>query len=346
MGQGGVQRIIFQLCKGNKDIPQCVASSGGYYVNELNRLDINHYLIDDIEIKNPITILRTIKKLNHIINKERISIVHTHHRMAAFYGRLLIIRNRKLEHIYTSHNVFHNKRFFTRFALKNAKIVAVGKGVRDNLSTKFGIPSEQITVIRNAIDTTEKGGELNQTIENLKKDGKYIIGAIGRLSKQKGFDVLLHAIKIVVTECPHVYLVIVGDGKERESLKKLIFDLDINDFVLLLGYQKDVLCIINQFEFIVAPSRWEGFPLTPIEAFSQRKTVITTNIPGNNELIIDNVNGLLIDVDDYKDLANKIVLLVNNFDLKDEMCKRAFDAYINRFDYEIFLKEYRKVYGL
>lgn len=85
MGQGGAEKVVYQLCKDNKKATQFVASCGGKYVEELNKVGVKHIMIPDIDRKNPVLILKTIVILLRTIKKYKIDIVHSHHRMAAFY---------------------------------------------------------------------------------------------------------------------------------------------------------------------------------------------------------------------------------------------------------------------
>lgn len=346
MGQGGAQKIVYQLCSGNNDIPQCVASAGGAYVDELKEQKIPHYLIPDIDGKNPFIILKTIKTLWSIVKKEKVDIIHTHHRMAAFYARIIMLLNPRLKHIYTAHNVFYGKRLLMRFALKNSRVVAVGDGVFRNLRDEYNIDKKRITVIYNAIDSKEIHHTKLSEIEELKKKGMYVIGGIGRLSKQKGFDILIKATALLKEPFPNLMVVIVGDGEDRPILEALVEKMNLKNSVLFLGYQSDVLDIISQLEFVVLPSRWEGLPLTPIEAFSQSRTIIVSNIPGNNEVVTDNKNGLLFKVDDYRQLADKMAYLISNKEIKDKLSQRAAETYRSKYDYRVFLNGYRKVYGV
>ena len=108
MGQGGAEKVVLGLAQllvdqGDKAV---VASCGGIHEQDLQRMHVHHYRIDDIEKKTPMTIAKTMVMLNHIVRNEKIEVVHSHHRMAALYARLLKVINPELKLIYTAHNVF------------------------------------------------------------------------------------------------------------------------------------------------------------------------------------------------------------------------------------------------
>ena len=134
MGLGGTENVILQLCEimGENVDKIIVCSCGGVNVEKLKEMGITHYTIPDIEkksIKNVINILITIIK---IIKKEKITIIHTHHRMAAFYT-MLICYLFNVIFINTAHNTFTDKRKLTRLIYNRANLIAVGIKVKENL---------------------------------------------------------------------------------------------------------------------------------------------------------------------------------------------------------------------
>lgn len=342
MGQGGAEKIVYQLCIDNSEHEQYVISCGGQYVEELEQVGVKHFMIPDMDKKNPFLILECLIKIWYVVLKEHIDIIHSHHRMAAFYARIISIFTGK-KCVYTAHNVFYNKKKLLKFALKNSKIVAVGDGVKRNLMEEYSIPEDRIQVIYNSIKI-EKTGEENLLLKELKKKGKYLIGTIGRISEQKGMDVFVKAIRLVIDKYPNVVGVIVGDGEDRKKIEGLVRELDLSKNIVFLGYQKNVLDIISQLEFVVLASRWEGLPLTPIEVFSQRKTIVASDISGNNEVVKDGINGLLCEVDDTKMFSKKILVLLENPFLQSQLEDNAQKTYEDVYKYTKFIKKYNYIY--
>ena len=341
MGQGGAEKVVYQICKDINKHNMIIASTGGQYEKDLDSEGIKHYMIPDIDNKNPLKILKTYFILRKIIINEKIDVVHSHHRMAAFYSRILNLFHRKFKRIYTAHNVFYNKRKLLRFALKGSCIVAVGKGVKSNLVKEFGIDPNLIDIIYNSIEVPEKINEVNDDFFKSKKD-KVFVGNIGRLSEQKGIDIFIKSMSNIIKDNNNVYGIIIGDGELKDELKDLSKELKIDNNIVFLGYRKDVLSLIKKMDFVVLSSRWEGFPLTPIEVFSQQKTIVASNIDGNNEIIRNNHNGILFEKDNVKELEEKIEELINTN--KSELEKNAFDDYNKTFSYNNFIKNYINIY--
>ena len=141
-----------------------------------------------------------------------------------------------------------------------------------------------------------------------------------------------------------VKALIVGDGELKPQLLNLVNKLHLEDRVIFLGYRNDVLNIINSVDFVVLPSRWEGFPLTPIETFMMKKTIIATNIDGNNEIIKDQFSGLLFEKDNYVELSKKINLLSSDNKLRSNLENNAYNEYKKKYSYSTFINKYYKLY--
>lgn len=200
----------------------------------------------------------------------------------------------------------------------------------------------------NAINPQDVSNYKNKVLIQEKLKGSFLIGCIGRLSYEKGIDIFLKSISIVLdsanSDFTHIKAVIIGDGKERQRLELMSKELNIEKNIIFLGYQDKVLDIIRQLDLIVLSSRWEGLPLLPIEVFSQGKTLIASDIPGTNEVVFNNINGLLFKSEDAVDLSEKILLLVENGSLLRQYETAAAVSFNERFSYEKFLNSYNEVY--
>ena len=337
MDIGGAERIVYQLSSDLKDEFDSVhvASTGGLWESELAAQGIQHHKILDIDSKNPVTVLKLLFSIHQIIKQKGITIVHTHHRMAAFYIRLLKLVHPKLIHVYTAHNVFKDKLPLYGFALKNAKSVAVGEAVNKNLKEDVGITDSR--VIYNGVVLKETDEQVDEIISY---DG-IKLGCIARLSEQKGLTYLLDAMSLLTIK--DIRLFIVGEGELREELENKVKELHLQDSVIFLGYRKDIVECINSFDFCVLPSVFEGFGLVAIEAFMNSKTLVATAIPGLNE-VVTNENGVLVPAKDPVALASAIDKLATDATLRQELASQAKKDYENRFSYSMFLENYRALY--
>ena len=337
MDIGGAERIVYQLSSDLKDEFDSVhvASTGGLWESELSAKEIQHHKILDIDSKNPLTVIKILYSIGQIIKNNEITIVHTHHRMAAFYIRLLKLVHPKLIHVYTAHNVFKDKLPLYGFALKNAKSVAVGEAVNKNLKEDVGITDSR--VIYNGVVLKETDDHVDEIISY----GGIKLGCIARLSEQKGLTYLLDAMSLLTVK--DIRLFIVGDGELRNELENKVKELHLQNSVTFLGYRKDIVECINSFDFCVLPSVFEGFGLVAIEAFMNSKTLVATDIPGLNE-VVTNKNGILVPAKDPAALASAIDKLAMDATLRQELASQAKKDYENKFSYPLFLENYRELY--
>ena len=337
MDIGGAERIVYQLSSDLKDEFDSVhvASTGGLWESELAAQGIQHHKILDIDSKNPVTVLKLLFSIHQIIKNNEITIVHTHHRMAAFYIRLLKLVHPKLIHVYTAHNVFKDKLPLYRFALKNAKSVAVGEAVNKNLKEDVGITDSR--VIYNGVVLKETDDQVDEIISY----GGIKIGCIARLSEQKGLIYLIEAMSLLTVK--DIRLFIVGDGELRNELENKVKELHLQDSVTFLGYRKDIVECINSFDFLVSSSLFEGLALNVIEAFMNGKTMVATDIPGINEVVTEE-NGILVPAKKSDALAGAIDKLATDVVLRNSLALQAKKTYDEKFSYPMFLENYRALY--
>lgn len=344
MDIGGTERVVLQLCKNFKDKfgKIVVCSAGGIYEKDLNAMNITHYRIPDFDAKHPINQIITLYKLIKIIKKEKINIIHTHHRYAAFFSKIVgwFIN---IKNVYTAHNSFNDKKLFTRFSLPKY-IISVGDSVKKNLIDVFNISSDNITTIYNGVEYIKPCNDDIEEIMDWKSNKYFIVGNIGRLSQQKGMEIFINCIPIVISKCNDIRFVIIGDGEDRKKLERQIEELNIQKYVRLLGFRSDIYNIINNLDLFVLSSLWEGFPLTPIEVFSQGNTIIATDIPGTREIVKNGFNGILVKNKDYVGIANEIINLYKDRNRLQELKSNAAKTYYENFTEERMIKSYYDYY--
>lgn len=346
MGLGGTENIVLQLCKifserVNKIV---VCSSGGVHEKELNKMGIRHYTIPDIANKCPNNIVKCCLRIKSIIKNEKITVVHSHHRMAAFYAEIVAPKN--VIKIANAHNTFEDRKILTHFAYHNTKVIAVGEMVKRNLTEYFKISEEQVWVIRNAVKPFDGRIKSVKILKEEREKGHILIGNIGRLSEQKGMMYFIRAAEAVSKKHSNARFFIVGDGENREFLQNLVAEKKLSDKICFLGYRSDIQNVMIQLDFIVLSSLWEGFPLTPIEAFSVGKPIIGTAVDGTIEIIADGTDGFLVEAKNVNALANKMNFLIENKRMNNIMGKKGLEKYKKEFSMECFADKYITLYEL
>lgn len=344
MGLGGTENVVLQLCeilseKVNKIV---VCSSGGVHEKKLQEMGIKHYLIPDIASKNPMDMLKSCRSIKSIIDKEQITIVHSHHRMAAFYAEFAAPK--KVVKVANAHNTFTDKKKLTQLAYRNTKVIAVGEAVKKNLTEYFEIPKKQICIIHNAVKPFDGNVVPIKVLYQEHTKGNVLIGNIGRLSEQKGMSYFIEAAEITAKTHPEARFIIVGEGEEKEQLHAQVKAKGLQDKVLFLGYRNDIQNVMSQLDFVVLSSLWEGLPLTPIEAYSVGKTVIGTAVDGTPEIIRDGVDGYLVEQRNPVQLAEKMNELIENPETRKNMGIQAMKRYRNEFSFEKLSERYIAFY--
>ena len=305
-------------------------------------MGIKHYLIPDIASKNPMDMLKSCRSIKSIIDKEQITIVHSHHRMAAFYAEFAAPK--KVVKVANAHNTFTDKKKLTQLAYRNTKVIAVGETVKKNLTEYFEIPKKQICIIHNAVKPFDGNVVPIKVLYQEHTKGNVLIGNIGRLSEQKGMSYFIEAAEITAKTHPEARFIIVGEGEEKEQLHAQVKAKGLQDKVLFLGYRNDIQNVMSQLDFVVLSSLWEGLPLTPIEAYSVGKTVIGTAVDGTPEIIRDGVDGYLVEQRNPVQLAEKMNELIENPETRKNMGIQAMKRYRNEFSFEKLSERYIAFY--
>ena len=148
--------------------------------------------------------------------------------------------------------------------------------------------------------------------------------AVGRLHAQKGFDVLIEAFAKVASIYSDWQLELWGDGPQRDMLHTLIRSKNLEGQIMLKGTTQNILQEMAHAEFFVLSSRWEGIPNVLCEAMALGMPVIATDCPtGPRELITDGEDGLLVPVGDVGAMANAIVKLIQDKELRQQLGAKA-----------------------
>ncbi|HJS31253.1 MAG TPA: glycosyltransferase [Alphaproteobacteria bacterium] len=164
--------------------------------------------------------------------------------------------------------------------------------------------------------------------------------ALGRLHRNKAFDVLLRALALT----PGLHLWIAGEGPARGALEALIRDLSLGDRVRLLGWRDDVAALLPASDFVVFPSRHEPFGTVTLEAWAAGRALVAAATYGPAAVIEDGVNGLLVPVDDHQALAAAMTKLCRDVGLRQRLAAGGRKAYEAEFTEAAVVRNYMRLF--
>jgi glycosyltransferase involved in cell wall biosynthesis len=158
-----------------------------------------------------------------------------------------------------------------------------------------------------------------------------LIGLVGRLTRQKGPDVLIAALPGLVTAWPHLRCLFVGDGVLGQELRRQAEVRAVDSHCVFLGARRDVADLVAVLEVVVLPSRSEGLPFALLEAMALAKPVVATRVGGNSEVVDDGRTGLLVPPDDPAALAQALRFLLDHPAEAAEMGRRGRERVVREF---------------
>lgn len=218
-------------------------------------------------------------------------------------------------------------RLLYRFA---DRVVPNSEALGRQLVERFGIPAPKVAVLPNPVDIEAIAALAGRGAEAPASDAVPVIAGMGRLSREKGFDLLVRAMADVR---PGARLVLAGEGPERGALGDLAGRLGVAGRVEFAGFLANPYPVLANAAVFVLPSRYEGFPNALVEAMSLGVPCVAARCPtGPDEIVTDGVDGLLVPAEDPPGLAAAINRLLDDAPLRDRLGRaarqraRAYDA--------------------
>lgn len=207
-------------------------------------------------------------------------------------------------------------RALQRFVVRRADLVIVPSRHLRELALGWGAKEERLRVVYNGIRKAKP--------EERKRSRHCVLG-VGRLVPFKRFDVLIDAMPAVLERHRDAALVLVGDGPERAALEERAEKLGIGRHVRFTGAMRrdEVMEAMRACGVYVHPSAYEGFAHQVLEAFAARIPVVASRIPGNDEIVRDGKNGLLVPVGNAEAVARAVLKLMDDPDLADRLVAEA-----------------------
>jgi glycosyltransferase involved in cell wall biosynthesis len=235
-----------------------------------------------------------------------------------------------------------------RFYLRRMdRVVCVSEGQAVKVC-RAGVRPEKVRVIRNAIRPERfAAGDLSARTDLLglfPSPPERIVGAAGRISPEKGFDVLVEAAAIVCRSRPEIGFIHFGEGRLRKRLEQRTKELGLDDCFLLAGFRADLDRLIPVLDLVVIPSFTEGLPNVALEAFASATPVVGTAVGGVPEVIEHGISGFLVPPGDPQPLARSILEILSSEDRRRAMGERGRHRIQNDFTFAAQANQYRQLF--
>lgn len=342
---GGVERVVESLA--NRLSENHIVHIVSLHSNALNpafqfnkSISIGFFNMKEDRLRNQM-IEGTIKLANYF-RRYKIDVAFLEATYAGFIGAPLGILS-KTKICFCDHGALYNQledndiTSMRRISAKLCnKIIVLTQRSADDYKKYFNINRSKIIAIYNWI----KEALVDESRE-YDVDSKIIVTA-GRFTKEKGFDLLVEVAKIVLKNNPDWKWYVYGDGPLKESIEQKIVEANLEDSLILKGFAHNIEEIYGRASLYVLPSYREGIPLVLLEAKAYKLPCVSFDVvTGPNEIIENNVNGLLVEPYDIYAMASGINQLILDPELRKQFSDQAYSN-IWKFRESTILKQWEK----
>jgi glycosyltransferase involved in cell wall biosynthesis len=213
---------------------------------------------------------------------------------------------------------------------------------------KTGVAEECLHVIRNAIQPDRFGHGRSSARTFLQsyfpRPQALLVGAAGRLSPEKGFDVLIESAASVLKACPGAGFVLFGDGPLHASMVRRIAQLGLQEHFVLAGFRADLDRWLPGFDVTVLPSYTEGLPNVVLESFAARVPVVATAVGGTPEVIEDGISGYLVPPGQPGILAQRLLELLGDESMRQRMGHCGHQRVCDDFSFAAHARQYHGLF--
>jgi glycosyltransferase involved in cell wall biosynthesis len=214
----------------------------------------------------------------------------------------------------------HALYYVQRLGYPGAPIVAAAS---EDVGTHFlerSLRRKPYYVLPNLVDPEE----LTALAGERHRNESFRFCAVGRLTRQKGYDIMLRAFGHARARLPNPWeLLVLGEGELREELTAIAREQRISDNVRFVGYVDNPFSVLASADVFVHSARWEGCPVAVLEAIALGMPTVATDCPGGTRDILANGSGLLVPMDDPAELAEALVATATDESLRENLAARA-----------------------
>jgi glycosyltransferase involved in cell wall biosynthesis len=358
---GGTEKIVYDLVRfmnGPNVCPHVLClDEVGEFGEMLNK---QHGIPVERLDRSPGLDRKLVSRLAKRITEISPHIVHAHHYSPFFYGLFATlaarrrIRRNPPRILMTEHGIEYPFRKKWKRCVVNPILLRMADAIttiafdtRKNLTRYENYPSSKIQVLYNGIDLeaffTSASPEAARRSLGISPDTP-TIGVVARLDPVKNHSMLFLAFHKVRERFPSAILFVIGDGPDRKRLESVARELGEIQAIRFLGARRDVAHIIRALDVFALPSFSEGMSVTLLEAMAAEIPVVATRVGGNEEVVVDGETGFLVPNDNAMDMAERLMELLGEEDLRREMGLAGRNRAVSVFSIQQMVTQYLTLY--
>lgn len=358
--KGGAQRMAIDLCNELLNYPkiQCRLLVLSKPKNDFEYCSQN-LDIDYCEVEFKLSILKknqiNLSNYEHFIDEFNPEIIHTH----LYFSELVCHEFPRINIKYVTHlhsnniiyrkfnfqifnkqtitNYYEKVRITSRYKKANKWFIAVSKFTGDYFHQNMNSYKRKLKIIPNGINLTS----FQRKKVNLSNHLKII--NVGALLKNKNHKLLIEIVKYLKNKNHNVQLEIIGEGPEKEYIEGLIKAKNLTNHIKLTGNVDKIDMYLSNSKFYIHTAKSEAFGLAIVEAMASKTLVISLSAGGNEEIIKNGKNGILIKKEEASIFGNKILQLINNKEKYKLIAEAGYNTSLN-YDISICNKKLMKIY--
>jgi glycosyltransferase involved in cell wall biosynthesis len=294
-------------------------------------------------------------KLKKIVKNNNIDLIHIHTgRFILTYMLADLLLNLNCRAIFSKKDMSPNSSWFSKIKYNYKgiyKTTCVTEAIQERFKTILYPKNHQkLCVIRDGLFLDNlKVPSLKNIHNNLNiPSNKIIIGNIANHVDAKDLNTLLLVLDYLVNvkKINTVHIVQIGRfSRLTNELKKKVEEKKLQNHITFTDFIKNGFEYTSQFDYFLMTSKSEGMPLSILESFYYKIPVISTKAGGIPEVLVNKENGLLSEIEDYKQLSENIILLMNDTSLKNELINNAYNLVVNKFDHHTMADKTIKIYN-
>lgn len=353
LGRGGVERLLVDM------LP--LVDSGRYEIDVAYVLPWKDSFHRDLVDRGVRVVClgsggtgdpRWVARLRRLLRDRRYALVHTHAPVPATVARLLRGRRSSPVLVHTEHNVWSRYHWATRLGNsatfhRNAAAIAVSRTVAESIEPLIaGRSPRPVTIHHGTVMSTVRSWSAEERAARrqalgLPVDG-FVIGNVANFTPKKNHRLLLEAL---CGEGPQAraHLALVGLGPAEDEIRAAATELGLADRTTFLGSRDDVPEILALFDLFALSSRFEGFPISLVEAMATGLPCVATAVGGIPEVLVDGANGLLVEPGDREGLRASIARIMDDPGLAERVGAEARRT-AERLDLRLAVRAMEEIY--